>query len=353
MDWLHGCGVEAVRYLQTHYGHRRDWFVLASRSAELRNTFFLFFPIWFHLRETTGIKLIWVAAVGDWLNLVLKWVFFGQRPYWWVHETSFYDSTAVPQIQQFPITCETGPGSPSGHAMAAASIYYVMVSALSAELQLGRQLSVKDRCLWGLLWTVFWGLQASVCLSRVFLAAHFPHQVIAGVISGLLVAQTFSRVLWIYSASLRQYLVTTLLLFSVTLGLYLLLKALGVDLLWTVEKARRWCVQPGWVHIDTTPFSSLARNLGTLAGLGLALNCPLYWESCLEKHSYGAPFRLGCILVSLGLLHLIDSLRLPTQTESLYYLLSFCKSAAVPLTSVAIVPYCLSCLLRSCSEKVE
>uniref|UniRef100_A0A8C4TA46 Glucose-6-phosphatase catalytic subunit 1 n=1 Tax=Erpetoichthys calabaricus TaxID=27687 RepID=A0A8C4TA46_ERPCA len=332
MDWLHGCGVEAVRYLQTHYGHRRDWFVLASRSAELRNTFFLFFPIWFHLRETTGIKLIWVAAVGDWLNLVLKWVFFGQRPYWWVHETSFYDSTAVPQIQQFPITCETGPGSPSGHAMAAASIYYVMVSALSSMRAIER---------------------ASVCLSRVFLAAHFPHQVIAGVISGLLVAQTFSRVLWIYSASLRQYLVTTLLLFSVTLGLYLLLKALGVDLLWTVEKARRWCVQPGWVHIDTTPFSSLARNLGTLAGLGLALNCPLYWESCLEKHSYGAPFRLGCILVSLGLLHLIDSLRLPTQTESLYYLLSFCKSAAVPLTSVAIVPYCLSCLLRSCSEKVE
>lgn len=40
------------------------------------------------------------------------------------------------------------------------------------------------RCLRGLLWAGFWAVQVCVCLSRVFLAAHFPHQVIAGVISG-------------------------------------------------------------------------------------------------------------------------------------------------------------------------
>lgn len=34
------------------------------------------------------------------------------------------------------------------------------------------------------LWTLFWGVQVCVCLSRVFIAAHFPHQVVAGVISG-------------------------------------------------------------------------------------------------------------------------------------------------------------------------
>ena len=31
------------------------------------------FPIWFHLREAVGIKLLWVAVIGDWLNLVFKW----------------------------------------------------------------------------------------------------------------------------------------------------------------------------------------------------------------------------------------------------------------------------------------
>lgn len=41
-----------------------------------------------------------------------------------------------------------------------------------------------DRYLKVALWTLFCGVQVCVCLSRVFIAAHFPHQVVAGVISG-------------------------------------------------------------------------------------------------------------------------------------------------------------------------
>lgn len=40
-------------------------------------------------------------------------ILFGERPYWWVHETSYYASTARPHIQQYPMTCETGPGETS------------------------------------------------------------------------------------------------------------------------------------------------------------------------------------------------------------------------------------------------
>lgn len=40
------------------------------------------------------------------------------------------------------------------------------------------------RVLWTVLWAGFWAIQVCVYLSRVFIAAHFPHQVIAGVISG-------------------------------------------------------------------------------------------------------------------------------------------------------------------------
>lgn len=38
-------------------------------------------------------------------------VLSGERPYWWVHETRFYGAGPVPPLQQFPITCETGPGT--------------------------------------------------------------------------------------------------------------------------------------------------------------------------------------------------------------------------------------------------
>lgn len=43
---------------------------------------------------------------------------------------------------------------------------------------------VPHRALWTVLWIGFWAVQVCVCMSRVFIAAHFPHQVIAGVFSG-------------------------------------------------------------------------------------------------------------------------------------------------------------------------
>ncbi|MEE6511172.1 hypothetical protein FKM82_017641 [Ascaphus truei] len=351
MDTLHATGVHIVKYLQENFMSSQDWFVFVSLAADLRNTFFVFFPIWFHLCESVGIKLIWVAVIGDWLNLIFKWVLFGQRPYWWVHETSFYVNTSAPAIRQFPVTCETGPGSPSGHAMGSSAVYYVMVSAV-LSLLLHNQAPFKSRCQRWVLWSAFWGVQINVCLSRVFVAAHFPHQVIAGVISGMVVAEIFNHVQSIYKASVKRYIFTTLFLFFSALGFFLLLRALGVDLLWTLEKAKRWCARPEWIHIDTTPFAGLLRNLGIFCGLGLAINSQMYKDSCRGKQGGQFIFRLCCIVASLLVLHLFDSFELPTKVEMLFYLLSFCKSVAVPLAAVGLVPYCVSNVLRWQEKKV-
>ncbi|KAM8946650.1 glucose-6-phosphatase catalytic subunit 1-like [Pelodytes ibericus] len=352
MDALHDSGVQMVQYLQTNYKSSQDWFMFVSFAADLRNTFFIFFPIWFHLCESVGIKLIWVAVIGDWLNLVFKWILFGQRPYWWVHDTDYYNNISTPIIQQFPVTCETGPGSPSGHAMGSAGVYYVMVtSLLTIFLKKKQSLTFKNRCLQAFLWAGFWVIQACVCLSRVFLAAHFPHQVISGVISGIVVAEIFDHIQSIYKASLHKYMCTTLFLFCFALGFYLLLKSVGVDLLWTLEKAKKWCAQPEWIHIDTTPFAGLLRNLGIFVGLGLALNLQIYKDSCHGKLANQFTFRLCCIAASLFVLHVFDRFKPPTKVELVFYILSFCKSAAVPLTCVGIVPYCVSQVINR-KEKV-
>ncbi|XP_072417200.1 glucose-6-phosphatase catalytic subunit 1-like [Chiloscyllium punctatum] len=343
IDLLHSSGVELVQYLQMNYKDSQSWFTFISFAADLRNTFFVFFPIWFHLCEAVGVKLIWVAVIGDWLNLIFKWILFGQRPYWWVHETSYYSNSSFPVLQQYPITCETGPGSPSGHAMGSAGVWYVMVTAfLTSTLQNKQPPLLCSRCLRSVLWTIFWLMQLCVCASRVFVAAHFPHQVCLGVTSGLIVAEAFGRIDAIYNVKFTQYLKITLSLFSFALGFYLVLKVLGVDLLWSVEKAQRWCARAEWVHIDSTPFAGLVRNMGALFGLGLALNSPIYAESCKGKRSQQFSFRLSCIVASLLILHLFDSVKPPTQTEFLFYFLSFCKSAAVPLAVVVFVPYCVS-----------
>uniref|UniRef100_H3DA90 Glucose-6-phosphatase n=1 Tax=Tetraodon nigroviridis TaxID=99883 RepID=H3DA90_TETNG len=342
MDAVQALGVSSTHYLQTTYPDARGLFLWVSWAADLRNTFFIFFPLWFHLRPSVGIKLIWVAVIGDWLNLVFKWVLFGERPYWWVHETSYYAAAVRPHIQQYPMTCETGPGSPSGHAMGAAGIYYTLVTSVLALLTSGKSSADRRWYLKVALWTLFCGVQVCVCLSRVFIAAHFPHQVVAGVISGMLVAEAFNRTRWIYGASLRSYVCTTLLLTSFAVGFYLLLRAVGVDLLWTMEKAQRWCARPEWVHLDTTPFASLLRNMGTLFGLGLGLHSPLYTQS---KQSSSGRARAACAVASLVLLHLFDSVKPPTHTAALFYLLSFCKSATVPLVTISIIPYCVSAAL--------
>lgn len=73
MEVLYGFGISSTLYLQMHYGYAQSWFAFVSTIADLRTTFLFFFPIWFHLRTAVGVKLVWVAVVGDWLNLVLKW----------------------------------------------------------------------------------------------------------------------------------------------------------------------------------------------------------------------------------------------------------------------------------------
>ncbi|XP_055006186.1 glucose-6-phosphatase catalytic subunit 1 [Boleophthalmus pectinirostris] len=353
MDALQGFGITSTHYLQTNYEDAQGLFLWVSWAADLRNTFFIFFPLWIHLRASVGIKLIWVAVIGDWLNLVFKWILFGERPYWWVHEASYYGNGVRPHIEQYPMTCETGPGSPSGHAMGAAGVYYTLVTSILAIMTSKKKIgskktNKKDWYLKVILWSIFCGVQVCVCLSRVFIAAHFPHQVIAGVITGMIVAEAFNRTQWIYSASMKQYFFTTLFLTSFAVGFYLLLKSLGVDLLWTLEKAQKWCVHPEWVHLDTTPFASLLRNMGTLFGLGLGLHSPLYTES---KKSNTTGQKLACVVSSLVLLHLFDSFKPPTHTAPLFYLLSFCKSATVPLVTVSIVPYVVNGALNLQGKK--
>ncbi|KAJ1160419.1 hypothetical protein NDU88_000921 [Pleurodeles waltl] len=350
MDLLHSHGISAIQHLQENYRGALGFLNLMSAVGDPRNTFLLYFPAWFHLSRRVGTRMIWVAVIGDWCNLILKWIMFGQRPYWWVQETSIYRGNATPQLEQFPITCETGPGSPSGHAMGSACVWYVMVTAVLAHLKKAGG-DTRYRCVRIFLWTLFWVIQLSVCVSRVFVATHFPHQVILGVLAGMLVAEAFNHTSWIYSASSRQYSAVTLALFLFALGLYLLLKLIDVDLLWSVERATKWCANPDWIHMDTMPFSGLYRNLGALFGLGLAVNLKASQRGFSKKKMMQGSLKGLSMVISLAALQLLDYLRIPTSSPFLFYALSFCKCAIIPLMTVAFVPSCIEWITNSKDEK--
>uniref|UniRef100_A0A674BSX3 Glucose-6-phosphatase catalytic subunit 1a, tandem duplicate 1 n=1 Tax=Salmo trutta TaxID=8032 RepID=A0A674BSX3_SALTR len=315
MDLFHSWGWRWPSICRPSMGIMRAG--LASTVAALHTTFFCFFPGWFYLRRDVGVKLIWVAAIGDWLNLVLKWVLFGERHYWWVHDTHFYGTDPAPVRSR--VVLEQG----------------LSVLFIPRFLQVG---------LWMLLCTV----ELLVCMSRVYMAAHFPHHVISGVITGqrTRTLDFFSRVQWIYRASLKKYFYTTVFLLSFAVGFYVLLKALGVDLLWTLEKAQKLCVRAEWVHMDSTPVASLLRNMDTLIGLGLGVHSLLYTESMKNSST---PYRPGCISVSLLLLQIKDGLMFSSRNQATFYVLSVSKSAAALFILTALVPGGLSWIFPDCS----
>ncbi|XP_006636670.1 glucose-6-phosphatase 2 [Lepisosteus oculatus] len=357
MDFIHSNGVLVIQHLQNNYRDYHSFLNFMSSVGDPRNIFSVYFPLWFQFSQIVGTKMIWVAVIGDWFNLIFKWILFGHRPYWWVQETHFYENNSLPKLEQFHITCETGPGSPSGHAMGSACVWYVMVtSALSfTRPQSDKSPHKMQRfwIAWSFLWTAFWVVQISVCISRVFIATHFPHQVILGVLAGMLVAEVFEHIPSIQTASLKVYITTNFFLFSFAVGFYLVLKMIDIDLLWSVPKAKKWCINPDWIHLDTTPFAGLVRNLGALFGLGLAINSQMFLQSCKGKNGYKISFKLMCITTALTTLQLYDFIKIPTHTEVLFYALSFCKSAVIPLTVVALIPYCIHLLMGDSEKKLD
>jgi len=55
-------------------------------------------------------KICFLQKVNnDTLVLVVFRVLHGQRPYWWVPESGLYPANST-VLQQYSLTCETGPG---------------------------------------------------------------------------------------------------------------------------------------------------------------------------------------------------------------------------------------------------
>lgn len=70
MDFLHRSGVLIIQHLQRDYRVYYDFLHFMSNVGDPRNTFSIYFPLWFQLNQAVGTKMIWVAVIGDWFNLI-------------------------------------------------------------------------------------------------------------------------------------------------------------------------------------------------------------------------------------------------------------------------------------------
>ncbi|XP_065109516.1 glucose-6-phosphatase 3 [Paramisgurnus dabryanus] len=326
MEIIYRQGVWMAEALQLRTRSYEDFWLVTSHMADPKAAVLLVFPFAFYVHRRTGIAVLWVAALSEWLNLVFKWILFGERPYWWIRESGLFFEN-LPKVHQFQSTCETGPGSPSGHAMVTSAVWWVIISSLASFFHA----RTGSKILAAVPYLFYVVLLGCVGLSRIFILAHFPHQVIAGLLTGAILGVYLNRSVP-EGRPLLFFLRYSMMLLFCALLLHTALQRTGIDLSWSISLAKRWCSHPEWVRMDTAPFSSLTRDAGVLLGLGLSQ----FWK----PGGWALPWvpRTLCLALSSMALHYISSFQLPTASPLLFYSLFFLKYTVVPQVVMVLIP---------------
>uniref|UniRef100_A0A0B6Z7U8 glucose-6-phosphatase n=1 Tax=Arion vulgaris TaxID=1028688 RepID=A0A0B6Z7U8_9EUPU len=328
MDSLHIWGIAVIQNIQTIFQDYSGVMMFLSYIGDPRFAFIFYFPVGYILHCSVGKRVMWVAVITEWLNAVAKWLLHGERPYWWVHESDVYSPDNVPHLQQFEITCETGPGSPSGHAMITGAVWYILVSDF-LYYRPATRLSVRISC-----WAVYFTGMCCIAVSRLFIATHFPHQVVAGILAGILLGKIFNS-LSTSALKFHHYAIVCFSLTVCTAVIYTLVKYLASDPMWSLASAVKWCAHKEWVHLDTTVFYSLLRDVSSLLGLGMGV----WLRPEPEKNSNNMFEKCLHIIFVLAVTMLSEGLKPSSENILLFYILGFIKHTVTVVIVVAAIPF--------------
>jgi glucose-6-phosphatase len=341
---LYGLGVEAISALQLSFPDGESFFIDVSKVFDPKYVFTLYFPIVFALQWALGVQLLGTIIVVEWLNQVLKWLMHGDRPYWWIHEVEAQNTSVVlPDILQYSTTCETGPGTPSGHSMAMSAVWYVIAHAVVERvIKPSNMSSMAKQYATTLAWGVFAIFQVLIISSRLYIAAHFPHQCFLGLVLGVSVArQVYGTSKWL-NLKRAQWLSVASFILASAVGTYWTLLVSGSDPAWSISRAIKWCAKREYIHVDTTPFYSMMRYSGAAFGLGLGLTSRFFAQahkSQMKSRQILATMILGVMAgYAAELTHFI----IPKTNESVFYSMEFVLNVALPYAIVALVPYAVT-----------
>ncbi|XP_001374565.1 glucose-6-phosphatase 3 [Monodelphis domestica] len=330
MESTLGAGIVVAETLQNQLPWLEDVWLWVTFLGDPKCIFFFYFPLAYYTCRHVGISVLWITLLSEWLNLIFKWFLFGDRPFWWVHESGYYSQTPA-QVHQFPVSCETGPGSPSGHCMITGAALWPIMIATSAQIA-KRSHSRWMKLIPSLAYSTF---LLAVGLSRIFILAHFPHQVLGGLIAGALLGWWMTPRVPV-DRPVSFYGLTALALLMSTSLIYWSLVSLGIDMTWSIHLASKWCERPEWVHMETRPFASLSRDSGAALGLGIALHSPFYAQ--VRRIQLGTLQQTACLSLVLVFLGLLDWIGNPPQL-SLFYIFNFIKFTLWPCLVTALVPW--------------
>ncbi|KAL1414754.1 hypothetical protein MTO96_007225 [Rhipicephalus appendiculatus] len=216
MDAMYTAGAHMTKHLQENFDGYDRFFSWISFAADPPRNLLWYYPIALTFSNPLGVRILIAASCSEFLNVAIKWILNEHRPFWYVKMKSHIGI----QLAQTPQTCETGPGSPSGHVMVTAAVL----------------------CCWGFAI----GVATGYYLERYDIDQwRFPEY-----------------------ASLSGIIAMT----SATL--FTGFTALGVDPQNTVRLALEACDDPQYVNISSTVLYSIMRNIAAPLGVGIAMSRP-------------------------------------------------------------------------------
>lgn len=341
LEELNRAGVSSIVALQNLFPGYDEIFHGITELGHSAHSFSLLVPLAAALDLQLSCDLLVVCLVGEWLNILMKWILMEGRPYWWVKETDIYEKYGItaPIIQQTSHTCETGAGSPSGHCMHAAVVGFVLAKWLIAKYESRSRFPRPNAvCYRRFIWSVYAVSLLLIGLSRMYIAAHFPHQCILGAAIGIplawaLTSENSSLCRWWKNAGRGKLLFATFVISSFAFGGYWLQKALGVDPQWSVKLAFKWCQSHRNLHVSTTNVFALVRVCGS--AFGFAIACP--FSKRLVNKRLSIPFgMLLALLLNVAVRSVQKSI--PTANVLTFYSAHFFLHAGLPLLVLLYFP---------------
>ena len=222
MDNLLNSGIQIILWLQSI----GDWFTPIMKFFTFlgNEQFYLIIApaILWCIDSTLGLRLGLFLMISGMLNTALKIAFHGPRPYWYTNNVKTLGSA------------ENSFGAPSGHAQNAVVIWGTLAER------------IKQR--W--FWVVAVIVMVMIGVSRIYLAVHFPHDVLLGWLAGIVVLWLLLRlerpvVNWVkkYPSGIQ---ILIAFLFSLILILIVMIAQLSL---------RGWSLPPEWVNNARLAFS--------------------------------------------------------------------------------------------------
>ena len=141
-------------------------------------------------------------------------------------------------LPQSPITCETGPGNPSGHVMINMVTGLTLVHYILSNVNTTHTIHLVVQ---RMTWNAFYIGIGMVVASRLLVLAHFPHQCLLAIVFGYFCFEMVNRIRLHRWSLLGKVSLATFFLGS-ALGIYVYAESfLGFDLDWSLKLASKHC----------------------------------------------------------------------------------------------------------------